>query len=302
RKLPFSPEALARAACDALGASHVTRFDKLAEGLSNRVFLLSLNTGKDVVARLTFCNPCPAHVSNVSETATLDFLSHLGISVPQVYTHSAKDDVGAPYMLTSLIPGVELTSRLGAFRASPGKLIDKLVSIPSKLAQTRFAAYGALYFRKDVPPLLEHGCGSREMEDRWALGPSVHRVFWGERAGLNIDRGPWHTIPSLAQALAKAEQAHITARSTSSDSHSPKALKALAQFLRITPFLAPREEEARAACLLHPDLHAGNVFVNPEGEVEMTGIIDWQGAGIGPLYVRAPLPPKKDSLLTQPCV
>lgn len=39
--------------------------------------------------------------------------------------------------------------------------------------------------------------------------------------------------------------------------------------------------------LLHPDLHARNIFVDPNNPTEILGVIDWQSAAIEPAFVHA---------------
>ncbi|KZO90357.1 hypothetical protein CALVIDRAFT_558743 [Calocera viscosa TUFC12733] len=313
RRLVFDVEALAEAACEARGARFVQGFEKIGEGQNNRVFLLTLSDSSQLVARLTFGTLFPAHLSNASEAATLSLLHFLGVPVPEVYAWSAlhaENAVGAPYMLAERVAGVELSTRLRALRANPGHLISQLVRIRQKLSRTQFSAYGAIYFRPDVPPelrdepLLAKGSAGEgeEWTDRFRIGPSLHRVFWmGERAGLELDRGPWRDVPTFARSLALAEQTSIrslarpplptSAAYRSGDQSQPLAhLRALRSFLALAPYAQPPEEEARAACLLHPDFHAGNVFVPPEGELDVRGIIDWQGAGVGPLYQQMSTP------------
>ncbi|EFQ99279.1 phosphotransferase enzyme family protein [Nannizzia gypsea CBS 118893] len=46
----------------------------------------------------------------------------------------------------------------------------------------------------------------------------------------------------------------------------------------------PDDKSIRASHLWHNDLHAENIFVNPENPSEICGIIDWQTTELAPLY------------------
>jgi hypothetical protein len=64
-------------------------------------------------------------------------------------------------------------------------------------------------------------------------------------------------------------------------------LQLLHNYDTLVPFLAPQET---TAILRHPDLHLGNVFIDPNSK-EIVGIIDWQGAQILPLFLHTGFPP-----------
>lgn len=46
-------------------------------------------------------------------------------------------------------------------------------------------------------------------------------------------------------------------------------------------------QEYCSPLLLHPDLHARNIFVDPSNPTKILGIIDWQSAAIEPAFVQA---------------
>lgn len=51
------------------------------------------------------------------------------------------------------------------------------------------------------------------------------------------------------------------------------------------------QEEFCSPALLHPDLNARNIFVDPDDPTKILGIIDWQSAAIEPAFVHAVDPP-----------
>jgi hypothetical protein len=55
-------------------------------------------------------------------------------------------------------------------------------------------------------------------------------------------------------------------------------------------YILPTDQSIQSSCLWHDDLHVENIFVNPENPTEVTGIIDWQSVGLGPLFENARQP------------
>jgi hypothetical protein len=53
------------------------------------------------------------------------------------------------------------------------------------------------------------------------------------------------------------------------------------------PFLLPKDEEVSKPVLWHPDLHADNIFVNPNNPTEIVSVIDWQSVNLSPLSLQA---------------
>lgn len=52
----------------------------------------------------------------------------------------------------------------------------------------------------------------------------------------------------------------------------------------IVDHLLPDDKSIETSHLWHNDLHAENIFVNPENPSEIYGIIDWQTTELAPLY------------------
>jgi hypothetical protein len=91
RYVEFNVEALHRAVEAALDNKHgkVANMTKLAEGGFNRVFLLKLEDGFELVAKIPYRIARPKHFTTASEAATLTFLRLKGIPVPEVYSYSS---------------------------------------------------------------------------------------------------------------------------------------------------------------------------------------------------------------------
>lgn len=69
-----------------------------------------------------------------------------------------------------------------------------------------------------------------------------------------------------------------------------KKIAALRNYLCLVKYLLPTDSSITSAFLWHPDLHAENIFVNPERPAEVLGIIDWQSSEFLPLFDHARQP------------
>lgn len=69
-----------------------------------------------------------------------------------------------------------------------------------------------------------------------------------------------------------------------------KKIAALRNYLSLVKFLLPTDKSIMSAFLWHPDLHAENIFVQPERPSEVLGIIDWQSSELLPLFDHARQP------------
>lgn len=62
-------------------------------------------------------------------------------------------------------------------------------------------------------------------------------------------------------------------------------------YIKVAPFLPRKDTELSKTVLFHPDLHADNIFVNPDRPTEILSIIDWQAVNLSPLSSGAPSRP-----------
>ena len=65
-------------------------------------------------------------------------------------------------------------------------------------------------------------------------------------------------------------------------------IKHLSDYLKLVPYLVPREEELNAPTIRHPDLSPSNILVRDSGEI--ASVIDWQHATVIPLFLQAKIP------------
>ncbi|KAI0792840.1 kinase-like domain-containing protein [Abortiporus biennis] len=310
RYINFDPFALCNVASDLVGTKCI-RINKVAEGTSNKVLLLTFDDGQEIIARL----PCPVagppHLITASEVATMEFArSILGIPVPKVLAWCSKADessVGAEYILMEKAPGVvleDIWENLGLDQRKT--IVTQLTDIQLKFSTVQFSHYGNLYFRNDVQgyphtdqvfvdPAIDSETGSK-----FSIGPSVHWELWrGTRAKLNVDRGPWKDRLSWITGLIRCQQEKLKKSSGPRHPSDPGFLDeedgspdvhiaVLEQLLSCFPAIMPNIDLC-SPVLWHTDLNRGNIFVDPSTCV-ITSIIDWQWTKIAPLYIQAVLP------------
>ena len=187
----FSIPDLQAVAIKALQANKCTSMVKIAEGSFNKVFLLTMDMGQQIIARIPHPNAGPAHYTTASEVATMHYLrTKLQLPVPHVigYSCDATNPVGSEYILMDRIAGVNLSAKWEALNdEKKGKIIDRLAQLQSKLLSVQFASYGNLYFTADVQTTLRASrmYTHESPDDRtYCIGPTTERMFWEpDRAG-----------------------------------------------------------------------------------------------------------------------
>ena len=147
---------LQKIAANSVGRQRCVSIQKLAEGGFNRVFLLTMDDGFEVVAKIPYRNTVPSRYLTASEVATMDFLRQkLEIPVPHVYAWSSEKDsneVGAEYIVMEKATGVRLGDLWWSLNAKQLlKVITQLVQYEAKLLQTPLSSYGSIYFNGFLP-------------------------------------------------------------------------------------------------------------------------------------------------------
>jgi len=64
-------------------------------------------------------------------------------------------------------------------------------------------------------------------------------------------------------------------------------IQVLNAYSKAAPLLTPRDTAFTKPALWHPDLHADNIFVDPNDPTEIVSIIDWQAVNVSPLFLQA---------------
>lgn len=159
-------------------------------------------------------------------------------------------------------------------------------------------------------------------DERFAVGPSNNRMYFDDgRSGVVVDRGPCknspqytpETPPNLTYYTGTSVESHLAAsayRETAcirQSTHFPqprgmhggprqyqpssdKKLSVLRDYLKVAPFLLPKDRTLHSSVIWHSDLHTDNIFVDPNDPVKIVGIIDWQSAHFSPLFLQARTP------------
>ncbi|KLO09775.1 hypothetical protein SCHPADRAFT_943361 [Schizopora paradoxa] len=309
RYIRFDVDALCEIAAKACNAEECVSVRKIDEGSFNRILGLTLNDGREVIARLPFPMAGPPHLLTASEVATLDFVRNImSIPVPKVLAWSsraASTPVGAEFMILEKVEGVEIHKPWTKIRKDFGEIIVDLLKIDKKYVNTRFSMNGSLFYKDDV---IGHPHTTRIFEDpknetedtqRFAIGSHMAWELWhGERVNMKIDRGPWSSATDYVTGFIRCQQEwlrqFVLPRSeqdpsfTSIDGSTPKdhilfLEGALLVHLTIMCNL-------QWPVLWHPDLHRANIFVTDSAPYTITGLIDWQYASISPLFSQASIP------------
>jgi hypothetical protein len=74
RRVIFNVENLQRVAVAATGAARCERIEKCVDGMFNKAFILTMDDGQEVVAKLPNPNAGRSHFTTASEVATMDFV------------------------------------------------------------------------------------------------------------------------------------------------------------------------------------------------------------------------------------
>ncbi|KAL2071900.1 hypothetical protein VTL71DRAFT_13135 [Oculimacula yallundae] len=314
RYLKFDLQQLLKAAVAAIssqGARYCTKVLKCKEGLNNKAYLITMDNGAEVFAKLPNPSAGPSFYTTASEVATRKFLRDvLKIPTPRVIAWSAdrNNPVRAEYILEEKASGKPLGRLWQDWDTLPMKdrinIIEQIVEIERKLASTKFAKSGCIYFREDIqnsnalvtnPPL----CSS--ILERFTLGPLVEKELWrGEKASMDLNRGPYEGPQDFIKAMAENETKFIKAyarprmnyaRSLTKPESPDDMLDLLDRYLQLSPAMVPpqSQDDTHSPTLWHPDLHLDNVFVDPESK-QITRVIDWQSVAVLPLFYQCGVP------------
>ncbi|KAG6129926.1 hypothetical protein E4U38_004774 [Claviceps purpurea] len=181
RRREFNVGELARRAARVVQADRCLSIKKYPDGMYNRILLLSMDNGKEVVAKVPNPNAGQAHFTTASEVATMKFAREvLSTPLPEVYDWCSRAE-----------------------------------ETPS-WASVSFVKFGSLYFAEDfegenVPALVYTDDQGRRVEDpRFVVGPSTSReMFDAGRGDIDFDRGPWNSLEECHVAIGKREIACI---------------------------------------------------------------------------------------------
>ncbi|KAF1960787.1 phosphotransferase enzyme family protein [Byssothecium circinans] len=310
REIRFDLNKLASIAGDSIGAKQCISIKKYPDGMFNKAFLMSMDDGREVVAKVPNPNAGVPHFTTASEVATMDFARKvLGTPAPRVYSWNSQaksHPVGAEFIIMEKIEGVPL-SQVWDTMLLPQKLqvLLAMTRLQNQWLSVSFSHYGSLYYAGDVPPPVGNHYvknGNAVKDSEFAIGPSTGRD-WADagRSNLDTERGPWATPAQYLQAararetkaihsLKPPKQIALFCGSRLYQPNTEKKLTALAQYQQIINALIPTDTTITNPYLWHNDLHDDNIFVDPHNPEKITGIIDWQSCHVSPLFTHSPDP------------
>lgn len=201
RRVQFSLDGLASVAATSVGANRCVNIEKCPDGLYNKAYLLTMDNGKEVIAKTPNPNAGIPYYTTASEVASMDFARNiLQTPAPHVYAWNARVDetnsVGAEYIVMEKMPGVPLSKVWWDLQPNKKlKILLQVADYQSRWTHTKFTGFGSLYYAKDVDPRRQVPLyvkdGEAITDSQFAIGASVAREWSDEgRANIKCDRGP----------------------------------------------------------------------------------------------------------------
>ncbi|KAL2808319.1 phosphotransferase enzyme family protein [Aspergillus granulosus] len=293
------------------GARYCTKVVKCSEGLRNKLFLLRMNNGKEVIAKLPNPSAGPAKYTTASEVATHELLRTVfKLPVPQILAWSydaTANPVGAEYIISEKPQGVRLGSVWKQWRwKAKMNMIQQITHLENTLTSISFPSHGCIYFKDDLRLLtgkaddIDIGGAVAQDLSRFAIGPLSSPELWeGTRGEMDLDRGPWSEPSDYTRAMGWNEIAWIREHaqprlnyyiSSESIETPSNGVALLSQYMNAAAYLIPPPaDDASLKVLWHPDLGLDSVFVDPETQ-QITSIVDWQFACVAPLLYQSGIP------------
>ncbi|KAK9364515.1 kinase-like domain-containing protein [Lipomyces kononenkoae] len=318
RYVKFNVDELARLAAQAsgTGSCQCEKVDKLPDGMHNKALLFTMNNGIQVVGKVPNPNAGRPHFTTASEVATMDFMRNvMGTPVPKVLAWSSKSDntVGAEYIIMEKLQGVQLDRIWERLDVDVQlKVLKQIAKYQESWTFTCFDRFGGLYYKEDLasdtPSLVyTNKEGQRITDHRFAVGPSPSRHNSDDgRMQVEFDRGPCklsrllrysgdsaaaYEMATGIREISCIEQLPQLPQSPISFYYSRtyqpsrrKKVQADQYYLKLVKYLLPDEEFNQTSHIWHDDLHAENIFVNPNDPSGISGLIDWQSTELAPLY------------------
>ncbi|KAF8999017.1 protein kinase subdomain-containing protein PKL/CAK/Fmp29 [Hymenopellis radicata] len=309
RRRVFNVDGLCRLAAQSVGRSpdDIVNFAKLAEGGGNRIFLIAMRDGFQMVARIPYPIAVPKYHAVASEVATMAFLRSSGLPVPEIYGYSPVPDNAAEteFIFMESVPGTKL-SKVWAGEQEIIQILRQIVQLESKMMSISFPAGGSLYYAQDLEKL--GGRPGIPLEDeRFCVGPDVRLHLWfGRRSQLDVDRGPYESVEAALVSGAHKELAYLEQfgqpllpfqrmrrEAYQYQEQSPSDhIKNVNRYLHIAFVTRPQGPALCHFRIRHPDLQQSNIIVSRSHDStwQVVGLLDWQYASILPPFLSAGIP------------
>lgn len=198
RKHEFDVDELRRLAAQSVGRTlqDVDTMEKFDEGGFNRIFLITMHDGFQMIARIPYPVTEPHFYAVASEVATMAFLRAHGLPVPKVYGYSPTPDNAAKteYIFMEFVKGTKLTDLWMQLKeADLASIVRQLVKLESYIMSIPFPAGGSLYYVHDLEKVAgeKTGIPISVKDEHFCIGPDVRLHMWyGRRSQLDVKRGP----------------------------------------------------------------------------------------------------------------
>ncbi|KAI9674439.1 MAG: Phosphotransferase enzyme [Caeruleum heppii] len=279
-----------------------------------------MDDGIEVIAKLPNPNAGPKYLTTASEVATRHFLREiLELPIPRIYASSfdPSNAVGAEYIIEEKARGQPLGGLWYQWPIeSQLDMVSQVVELEKKLGSISFPKHGCIYYKADLdrrgiaantlpPELLTTENITKPLDPstlgKYAIGPLTDAKLWeGERAEMDMDRGPWSNALEYVKALGGNEIRYVEScaqprmnfhRSMESPELPDDFLSLLSRYMTLAPYLVPTtSEDLHVKTLSHPDLHLDNIFVDPDTR-RITNIIDWQSTSVCEVFLQRRIPP-----------
>ncbi|CAD0040865.1 unnamed protein product, partial [Aureobasidium pullulans] len=319
RHRTFNVYELMRIAAQAVGATHCNHIEKLPDGTCHRILLLSMDNGKQVVAKIPNPNAGRPHFTTASEVATMKFplalcleTDHekmrevIGTPLPEVYAWSSRAHetlVGAEFIIMEKVEGITLEeASLPLDSPEMSQVVKSIAEHVHAWSCLTFEQYGCLYFARDLErhclPALRYtdSSGVQISDKRFVVGPFYHYDYLDKtRDTKRQNNGPWSSLGEFHTAIVErglARLEHTAPLSPATGIYGPglyqpsyeTKIRALNAYLGIYHFMIPPDLSFSAPHISHCDLGNRHIFVDPNDSAKIVGIIGWQTTAILPFH------------------
>ncbi|KAJ5690116.1 hypothetical protein N7462_004508 [Penicillium macrosclerotiorum] len=280
-------------------AKKVTACEK-QEGGFNRVFLITLDSGHRLAAKIPTSVAGPHRLTTHSEVATMEYLrSKTSLPIPTVYAWNddPSNPVGTEYIIQQYAEGIQLNQAWPSMDSVQHQHVSKNISYyMQEMANLDFPAFGSIYFH-DAP--FDASKKIALDDSRFCIGPACLKTFWncspGELelyGGPSPNCGPWKDLDSYALGVIETGRSRVPQTSMVKRTPLPyqgtvqEHLDLLESSEKVLRRLAqePHIQQVSMPILIHPDMWKRNIFVSENDPTVITGIIDWQSAAARPAF------------------
>ncbi|EGD93510.1 phosphotransferase [Trichophyton tonsurans CBS 112818] len=290
RSVRFNMTELVRAAAISQGCdiSSCIKVEKLPEGDYNKVFLISLHGGHQVVAKVPNKNAGLPFYTTASEVATMNFGRNVaGLPIPKVYAwnpHTSDNDVGAEYIIMEKAKGVLLSSTWPSMKKDQKiNLINSVISLEKSLLTHHFQHIGSLYHKSDLDGVQDRNKFFDTSYGDFVVGPKNSALEY-------ILASSMRERECIVRGLRFPRPEGIFGGPGGYKPTAKSKLDVLDDFEKVAAYLLPKDTSVHIPVLWHGDLHDNNIFVDPDDPSKILSIIDWQTTHIAPLFQQARTP------------